>query len=101
MKRDDWMTDEQWSQACWIEHNRNRPATDFLDTHRPASPSLIAEPVTSRIECDSSGCYAVIVVPNDIDEAQAATVARGAGWHAQLGSRRFYFRCQLHAPVKR
>lgn len=71
---------------------------DFLDVPRPSQSSEIR---TSRIQCDSEGCGAVILVPNDIDEAQSAAIARHAGWQAQLGAHRFYHHCARCMPVKR
>lgn len=54
----------------------------------------------SEIRCDTDGCTRTITVPNDIDESQAAAIARHAGWSAQLGYR-WSHRCQQHGEVKR
>lgn len=55
----------------------------------------------SRIQCDTDGCPHRITVPNDIDESQAAAIARAAGWEAKLGAHRWSHRCVRHAEVKR
>lgn len=60
-----------------------------------------APPVTSTITCDTDGCQAAIVIPNDIDEAQAAATARAAGWTAQMGVHRWAHHCPRHSEVKR
>lgn len=68
--------------------------TDFLDCIRT---TLIDWQTTSRIECDTDGCGKSISVPNDIDEHQAAQIARTAGWSAQMGTARWYHRCPRHS----
>lgn len=68
---------------------------DFLLTYQPPPA------VTSRIECETDGCTAVISIPNDITEDQAVAVARGAGWEVKLGAQRWAHRCVRHAEVKR
>lgn len=55
----------------------------------------------SRIQCDTDRCTAAITVPNDIDESQAAAIARAAGWEAKLGMHRFSHHCPRHAEIKR
>jgi hypothetical protein len=54
-----------------------------------------------EIRCDSEGCASVIIVPNKIDEEQAAQVARVIGWSASLGAARFYHHCLRCRAVKR
>lgn len=55
----------------------------------------------STIQCDTEGCSLRITVPNDIDESQAAAIARAAGWEARMGSHRWYHVCVKHRPVTR
>lgn len=55
----------------------------------------------SHIQCDTDRCTAAITVPNDIDEQQAATIARAAGWSAVMGVHRWSHHCVRHTEVKR
>ncbi len=66
-------------------------ASDLLQTLR------VVEVTTSEIRCDTDGCTTrPLAVSRDIDEPEAAIIARAAGWSTRSGSLRDYHWCPAH-----